>query len=98
MLEIVFLTNGGKTVTAPLGSNLLRMSMRQQGGLPFKCGGGICGTCKCKVEQGLENTAPMTKKEQKLLTEAEVASGHRLGCQTMLNGPVAISWVPLDER
>jgi len=97
-LEIVFLTNDGKTITVPEQSNLLRMSIREQGGIPFKCGGGICGTCKCRIEDGLEHTAAMTRKEQKLLTEEEIAQGHRLACQTMLNGPVKVSWIPLDQR
>ena len=50
MISITFLTNGGKTVSVPENSNLLRVSLRQQGGIPFKCGAGICGTCRCKIE------------------------------------------------
>ncbi|MCM2248852.1 2Fe-2S iron-sulfur cluster binding domain-containing protein, partial [Klebsiella pneumoniae] len=56
MVAITFVTNQGKTVNAPENSNLLRVSLREQGGIPFKCGGGICGTCKCRIEQGLEHT------------------------------------------
>ena len=43
MITITFVTNGNKTVTAEENSNLLRVSLRPQGGIPFKCGGGICG-------------------------------------------------------
>ena len=39
-VEITFVTNQGKTVRAPHNSNLLRVSLREQGGIPFKCGGG----------------------------------------------------------
>jgi ferredoxin len=46
MIQVTFLTNNAKTVTAAANSNLLRVSLREQGGIPFKCGGGICGTCK----------------------------------------------------
>jgi len=36
MIEITFLTNNGKVVTAPENSNLLRVSLREKGGIPFK--------------------------------------------------------------
>ncbi len=36
-VEIEFVTNAGKTVSAPANSNLLRVSLREQGGIPFKC-------------------------------------------------------------
>ncbi|MDB5377777.1 MAG: ferredoxin, partial [Rubritepida sp.] len=50
MIQVTFLTNGNKTVEAPENSNLLRVSLREKGGIPFKCGGGLCGTCKCRIE------------------------------------------------
>ena len=84
MIEVTFLTNGGKTVTAPENSNLLRVSLREQGGIPFKCGGGICGTCKCRIEKGLEHTDAIKPKERKHLTEEQFAElGDRCGltCQ-----------------
>jgi ferredoxin len=97
-VRITFLTNEGKVIEVPAGSNLLRMSIRHQGGLPFKCGGGLCGTCFCLVEEGIENTGPLTVKEKKKLTQEEIAQGHRLGCQTTVTGDLAISWIPLDQR
>ena len=97
-ITITFLTNDGKQVTAARESNLLRISLREKGGLPFKCGGGLCGTCKCRVERGAEHTAAPTVRERKLLTEADFAAGYRLGCQTFVSGDVAISWIPLAER
>ena len=97
-IRIRFLTSGVEDIEVPTGSNLLRMSIRYQGGLPFKCGGGMCGTCFCKIEEGVENLGPLSVKEKKMLTDEEVAAGHRLGCQTSVNGDVAVSWVPLDQR
>jgi ferredoxin len=98
MIQVTFITNGGKVVQAPEGSNLLRVSLRDKGGIPFKCGGGLCGTCRCRIEQGIEHTDPVKPKERKHLTEAELAAGHRMACQTFLNGDVAVSWIPLAER
>src|SRR5206468_312366 len=53
---ITFLTNEQRVVSVAEKANLLRTSIREKGGIPFKCGAGICGTCKCKIEKGLENT------------------------------------------
>jgi ferredoxin len=98
MIQVTFLTNNGKVASAPENSNLLRISLREQGGIPFKCGGGLCGTCKCKIEQGLENTDAIKPKERKHLTEEQFKAGYRMACQTFINGDVSVSWVPLAER
>jgi ferredoxin len=98
MIEVIFLTNNGKVASAPENSNLLRVSLREQGGIPFKCGGGLCGTCKCRIETGLDNTDAVKPKERKHLTEEQLQAGYRMACQTFLNGNVSVSWVPLAER
>jgi ferredoxin len=98
MIKVTFITNSGKTAEAPENSNLLRVSLREQGGIPFKCGGGLCGTCRCKIESGLENTDAIKPKERKHLTEEDFRQGYRMACQTFLNGDVSVSWIPLAER
>ena len=98
MIKVTFITNNGKTVEAPDNSNLLRVSLREQGGIPFKCGGGLCGTCRCRIESGIENTDAIKPKERKHLTEEDFARGHRMACQTFVNGDVSVSWIPLPER
>ena len=94
----VTLVTNGKVISGPVDSNLLRLSIREQGGIPFKCGGGICGTCRCRIEQGLENADAVKDKERKHLTEADLAAGHRMACQTFLRGDVSVSWIPLADR
>lgn len=98
MITITFVTNGNKAVSAEENSNLLRVSLRQQGGIPFKCGGGLCGTCKCRVERGIEHTDEVKAKEKKHLTEDELKRGWRMACQTFVNGDIAVSWQPRDIR
>ncbi len=98
MISVTFITNGRKTVSASADSNLLRVSLREQGGIPFKCGGGICGTCRCKIESGIEHTDAIKAKERKHLTEEDFAAGYRMACQTFINGDVSVSWVPLAQR
>src|SRR5512139_3099067 len=94
MIHVTFVSNGGKVVTAQEGANLLHVSVREQGGIPFKCGGGVCGTCRCRIEKGLENTEPIRPKERRHLTEADFAAGYRMACQTFLRGDISVSWAP----
>ncbi|WP_240374238.1 2Fe-2S iron-sulfur cluster-binding protein [Bacillus piscicola] len=85
--------NTDKTVEVPEESNILRMSLRHEGGLPNRCGGGICGTCVCKPESGVENLDKVKVQEKRKLGEEWLEKGYRLGCQTFVNeGDVAISW------
>jgi ferredoxin len=93
-IAITFLSNAGKVIEVPDNSNLLRASLRWEGGIPFKCGGGICGTCKCFIEKGLEHTDKPKAKEKKHFSDAQLAEGHRLACQTFVTGDVSVSWQP----
>lgn len=97
MIRVTFVTSG-KVVELEEPGNLLRASIRGQGGLPFKCGGGICGTCRSFIEAGREHCDAIKEREKKHLTEEELASGHRMACQTFVSGDVSVSWVPLKDR
>ena len=92
MITVTFLTNDNKAAQAPENSNLLRVSLREQGGIPFKCGGGICGTCKCRIESGIEHTDAVKPKERKHLNDEQLAQGYRMACQTFVNGDIRVSW------
>lgn len=92
VVHITFLTNGGKTVEAPPNSNLLRVSLREKGGIPFKCGGGLCGTCRCKVEAGRDHIDEVKQKERRHLSAEDLENGYRMACQTFVNGDVSVSW------
>ncbi len=92
MIAVTFRSNGDKRIEAEPDSNLLRLSLRHQGGIPFKCGGGLCGTCRCLIEQGIGNTDAVKAKERNHLSEADLAAGYRMACQTFLHGDVVVSW------
>jgi ferredoxin len=92
MIQITFVTNDNKTVSAAPNSNLLRVSLREKGGIPFKCGGGLCGTCRCRIEQGREHTDQIKPKERRHLSDDDLASGYRMACQTFVNGDISVSW------
>jgi ferredoxin len=91
-VRITFINNDERQVSAPANSSLLRVSLREQGGIPFKCGGGVCGTCKCRIVLGRENTDAVKPKERKHLDEAQLAQGYRLACQTLVHGDIAVAW------
>jgi len=94
MIQITFLSNNAKVVSTREGGNLLRISLREQGGIPFKCGGGLCGTCKCLIEAGIEHTDAVKPKEKRHLSEDEMKRGYRMACQTFVNGDISVSWQP----
>ncbi|MBN6188440.1 2Fe-2S iron-sulfur cluster binding domain-containing protein [Aneurinibacillus sp. BA2021] len=91
MRTIDFKTSG-KKLEVPKEANLLRMSIRYEGGIPYKCGGGICGTCVVKVESGLDHLSKVSKKEVEKLGEDLIGQGYRLACQTFVNGDIALQW------
>jgi ferredoxin len=93
MPTITFVSSAGKSVSCPENSNLLRISLREKGGIPFKCGGGLCGTCRCHIDAGLENLDAVKDKERNHLTEEDLRNGFRMACQTfVLTGEVSVSW------
>lgn len=92
MVEITFSSNNDFKAQADENSNLLRVSIRERGGIPFKCGGGICGTCKCKIIAGIENTDALKAKEKKHLSPEEINNGFRMACQTFVKGDITVSW------
>jgi len=95
MITVTFVTNDGKVATADDNTNLLRLSLREKGGIPFKCGGGLCGTCRCHIDQGLENTDEVKPKERNHLSDEDLANGFRMACQTfVMKGEVRVSWDP----
>ncbi|MEK9801977.1 MAG: 2Fe-2S iron-sulfur cluster binding domain-containing protein [Curvibacter sp.] len=97
-VQIEFITADHKTVSVPADSNLLRVSLREQAGIPFKCGGGICGTCKCLIEHGIENTDEVKAKERKHLSDDDIAQGYRMACQTFVKGDIGVSWQAIASR
>jgi ferredoxin len=91
-MKIIFINNNNQEIDVEEETSLLRASIRYKAGMPFKCGGGMCKTCICKVEEGIENTNKLTKKELKLLTDEDIQLSKRLACQTIVNGSIAVSW------
>lgn len=81
--------------------NILRVAIRRDCGVPWKCASGNCGTDRLLVEEGAENLDPPRRRERERLGEL-LDQGYRLGCQTYARGDVTVSWDPdqvgLDEE
>lgn len=85
--------NSNKQLEVSEDSNILRMSLRYDGELPNRCGGGICGTCVFKAEEGAEFLDKVKIQERRKLGEEWLGEGYRLGCQTFVTkGDISISW------
>jgi ferredoxin len=73
--------------------NLLRVAIRNECGVPFKCASGNCGTDRVRVEAGAEHCDPVRRRERERLGGL-LDEGYRLACQTYVSGDVTISWDP----
>lgn len=84
----------GRCVTFEEGTeaNILRQSIRYEAGVPYRCGGGLCGTCKVFIESGAENLTEIKKQEVNKLGEELLKKGYRLACQSFAKGDVTLSW------
>ncbi|MBN2982489.1 MULTISPECIES: 2Fe-2S iron-sulfur cluster-binding protein [Cohnella] len=91
MPTVTFQTSG-KSIEVAQDANLLRTSIRYEGSVPYKCGGGICGTCKVRIVDGFEFLSKTMKKEVDRLGPEWLEQGYRLACQTFVSGDVTIAW------
>lgn len=76
--------------------NLLRVAIRHDCGVPYKCASGNCGTDRVHVDEGAEHLSPVRPKERDRLGEL-IDDGWRLACQTYASGDVTLSWDPTQE-
>jgi len=94
-VPIITFATSGRTVEFPDGEdvNLLRVAIRNECDVPFKCASGNCGTDRVHVESGAENLSAPRKRERDRLG-ALLDKGWRLCCQTYVAGDVTITWDP----
>lgn len=89
----------GIEVTTDREATLLELAKRADVGIEALCGGaGVCGTCTLHVENGMENLSAVSREEQSVLSESQLAKGYRLGCETrVMDGDVTV-FVPPKSR
>jgi ferredoxin len=95
--EIHFKTSD-RVVSFPDGDdvNLLRVAIRYECGLPWRCASGNCGTDRVLVEEGAEHLSTPRRRERDRLGDL-LGQGYRLACQTYASGDVVVTWDP-DQR
>lgn len=84
-----------RDVTFPDGDevNVLRVAIRNEVGIPFKCASGNCGTDRIRIEQGAEHCVVARRRERERLGEL-LDQGYRLACQLYVNGDITVAWDP----
>lgn len=92
-MPTIHFRTSGRTVDFESGTevNLLRVAIRNDCGVPYKCASGNCGTDRVLVESGQEHLSPVRRKERDRLGD-EVDRGYRLACQTYASGDVVLAW------
>jgi ferredoxin len=82
----------GREITVVHGTNLLDAVLQIGLGLGQSCDGvALCGFCKVKVLDGLENLSLMGKGERKILAAQRSGDDERLACCARVSGPVVVT-------
>lgn len=97
-MPVIRFHTSGHEIEFPDGEevNLLRVAIRHECGLPFKCSSGLCGTDRVTVVEGAEHLSPPRKRERDRLGEL-LDENVRLACQTYVSGDVTVVWDP-DQK
>lgn len=84
-----------RDVTFPEGDevNVLRVALRNDVRIPFKCASGNCGTDRIRIESGAEHCVVARRRERERLGEL-LDQGYRLACQLYVSGDVTVAWDP----
>ncbi len=71
------------------GEKVLDAAYRQKVNLPMDCSDGVCGTCKCRCEQGTYDLG--SDYVEDALTEDEAAEGLVLTCQMVVSSDCIVA-------
>jgi ferredoxin len=97
-MPIVAFTPLGKKKELRAGATILAAANQCEVPIGQSCDGdGICGWCKVRIVKGLDNLAPPTPIEQKLIREKGFAKDERAACLAKIKGDVTVTtsyWGP----
>ena len=82
-------------VEAPIGASFQEVVDASGADVTFGCRNGTCGTCRIRIEQGMENLSKVEREEKDFLNSIEADSNERLGCQIRIKGNCSISYIGL---
>ncbi len=82
----------GREIRVVHETNLLDAVLQAGLGLGQSCDGiALCGFCRVKVLEGLDNLSPAAEEERKILAAQHVGDDERLACCSRIHGPVTIT-------
>ena len=82
----------GREVRVVHDSNLMDAILQTGLGLGQSCDGiALCGFCRVRVLEGIENLTPAGSEEQKVLDAVHAKDDERLACRARINGPVTLT-------
>lgn len=82
-------------VEVPLGTPFPEIVEASGADVTFGCRNGTCGTCRIRIEEGLENISQPNREEFDFLQSMEAHSDERLGCQICIHGDCKINYIGL---
>ena len=80
-------------VEVPNGATFFDVVNASGADVTFGCRNGTCGTCRIRIENGLENLSPMNSEERDFLGSMDANENERLGCQVCIHGDVSIDYI-----
>lgn len=88
-MPLIRINDGEASFACEAGDTLLRAGLRAGIGLPYECGVGACGCCRCEIAAGevLDRWPAATG-----LSERDRRKGRMLACQCSPQGDVDLRW------
>jgi ferredoxin len=91
-MPVVHFSPMGRQKEIVSGATILAAANQCDIPLGQSCSGdGICGWCRVQVLSGLENLAPPSALEQRLLKEKAFAANERAACLARVRGDIVIT-------
>ena len=90
MAKVTFKSDG-KTVDVPDGTPLVQAAEDNGASIAFSCKAGVCVSCLCNINRGMENLSEKTENEKATLEGFGAKPNQRLACQVkILKGEVEV--------
>ena len=80
-------------VEVPINSSFQDIVEASGADVTFGCRNGTCGTCRIKIEEGIESISKPNREEKDFLTSIEAEENERLGCQISIQGNCKINYI-----
>ncbi|WGL59370.1 2Fe-2S iron-sulfur cluster-binding protein [Pigmentibacter sp. JX0631] len=92
---IIYFVLEDMEVEAPQGTSFQEIVDSCGADVTFGCRTGTCGTCRIKIEKGIENISAMEREEKDFLESISANKDERLGCQIKIKGNCSINYIGL---